>query len=212
MDFDFLRKKMVEEQLIRRGIKNERVLAAFSKVPRHKFIPENLHDSAYGDFPLAIGEGQTISQPYMVAIMTEHLDPKKSEKILEIGTGSGYQAAILAELAGEVYSVERFDGLSKKAEMVLSELGYKNIHLKVDDGTLGWREFAPFDGIIITAGAPKVPNNLVGQLTDDGRMLIPIGGSFSQVLTLVKKQIGQITCKEICGCVFVPLVGKHGWQ
>lgn len=212
MDFDILRSHMVEEQLIRRGIKNERVINAFRKVPRHKFIPHNLLDSAYADTPLPIGEGQTISQPYMVALMTECLGLQGKERVLEIGTGSGYQAAILAELADQVYSIERFQTLSANAEVILKELGYTNIHLKVGDGTLGWQDYAPFDGIIITAGAPTVPQTLTEQLAEGGRLEIPLGSGFSQILNLIKKEAGSIKTEEVCGCVFVPLVGKYGWQ
>jgi len=212
MDFDILRSHMVEEQLIRRGIKNERVRNAFRKVPRHKFLPHNLLDSAYADTPLPIGEGQTISQPYMVALMTECLGLQGKERVLEIGTGSGYQAAILAELADQVYSIERFQALSGNAESILNELGYTNIHLKVGDGTLGWQDYAPFDGIIITAGAPIVPQTLIEQLAEGGRLVIPLGSGFSQILNLIRKEAGSIKTEEICGCVFVPLVGKYGWQ
>ncbi|MCM8795633.1 MAG: protein-L-isoaspartate O-methyltransferase, partial [Candidatus Omnitrophica bacterium] len=154
MDYGILRKRMVEEQLISRGIQNKRVLGAFYKVERHKFIPQDLKSIAYADFPVSIGEGQTISQPYIVALMTELLDLASDDKVLEIGTGSGYQTAILAELAKEVYSIERIAALSQRAEGVLLDLGYTNIKLKVDDGTLGWEEYAPFDKIMITAASP----------------------------------------------------------
>src|SRR3989338_205006 len=161
MDFAVLRKRMVEEQLIPRGIKDSKVLEAFRKVERHKFIPQDSKESAYADFPVPIGEGQTISQPYIVALMTECLGLTGSEKVLEIGTGSGYQTAILAELAKEVYSIERFVSLAKKADITLKELGYSNIQLSIGDGTEGWEEFAPYDAIIVTAGAPSVPEPLV---------------------------------------------------
>ncbi len=211
-DPNLLRNRMVEEQLIPRGICDERVLNAFRKVPRHKFIPnENLVNS-YGDYPLPVGEGQTISQPYMVALMTQCLDLKGVEKVLEIGTGSGYQSAVLAELALEVYSVERIVLLAQRAKATLDALGYVNIKIKVKDGTEGWDEFAPYDGIIVTAGAPFIPNPLVEQLAENGRMTIPIGDAFAQVLTLVKKQEGKIIQEEVCGCVFVPLIGKFGWK
>ena len=157
MDFQVLRKKMVEEQLIPRGIKNERVLEAFKKIEREKFVPEELRMSAYADYPLPIGEGQTISQPYIVALMTESLLLRGDEKVMEIGTGSGYQTAILSQLAKEVYSIERFDSLAKKTEATLKELGYLNIKIQVGDGTLGWPEEAPFDRIIITAASPRIP-------------------------------------------------------
>jgi protein-L-isoaspartate(D-aspartate) O-methyltransferase len=210
MDYAVLRKRMVEEQLMPRGIKDPRVLNAFSKVERHKFIPPELRTSAYADFPVPIGEGQTISQPYIVALMTECLGLSGQERVLEIGTGSGYQAAILAELAKEVYSIERFENLTRRAETVLNELGYKNIKIKVDDGTLGWEEEAPFDRIIITAATPRVPLPLVEQLDESGKIILPLGESFSQVLTVIEKKKGQLQSIEVCGCVFVPLVGKYG--
>jgi len=203
---------MVEEQLIPRGIKNPKVLNVFSKIERHKFIAESLRESAYADFPLSIGDGQTISQPYIVALMTEHLDLTDKEKVLEIGTGSGYQTAILAELAKEVYSIERFEILAERAQTLLNELGYKNIKMKAGDGTLGWEEAAPFDRIIITAASPKIPLPLIEQLADNGKLILPLGESFSQVLTLVEKKDGKLKSIDICGCVFVPLVGKHGWS
>lgn len=210
--FDKLRAEMVTEQLIPRNISDKAVLRAFRKVPRHEFVPEDIRQGSYSDYPLPIGEGQTISQPYMVALMTESLKLKGTEKVLEIGTGSGYQAAILAEIAGEVYSVERFEDLSAKASGILNSLGYRNIHTKVGDGTLGWSEFAPYDGIVVTAGAPKIPESLVKQLKDGGRLVIPVdGGGFGQMLTLVER-IGHATrTNEISACAFVPLVGKEGW-
>ncbi len=212
MDYETLRKRMVEEQLIPRGIKDPRVLNAFYKIERHKFIPENLRNTAYADFPLPIGEGQTISQPYIVALMTECLGLTGREKVLEIGTGSGYQTAILAELAGEVYSIERFESLAERAQTFLGELGYKNIKIRVGDGTMGWEEARPFDRIIITAASPKVPLPLLDQLADNGKLILPLGESFSQVLTLVEKKDGKLKSIDICGCVFVPLIGKHGWS
>jgi protein-L-isoaspartate(D-aspartate) O-methyltransferase len=211
-DATALRNRMVEEQLVPRGIFDERVLDAFRKVPRHTFIPDKSLENAYGDFPLPVGEGQTISQPYMVALMTQYLDLKADEKVLEVGTGSGYQAAILAELAKEVYSVERFTVLAERSRAVLKDLGYTNIKIRVGDGTEGWQGFAPYDGIIVTAGAPSVPEPLVEQLAEGGRLVIPVGGGFSQTLTLVRKKEGKIAQEEICGCVFVPLVGRYGWK
>jgi len=212
-DFESMRKVMVEEQLIPRGISDYIVLDVFRKVPRHEFVPKELAASAYNDYPLPVGENQTISQPYMVALMTECLALKGQDKVLEIGTGSGYQAAILAELAKEVYSVERFQALADDARKVLDSLGYKNIKIKVGDGTLGWEEHAPYDGIIVTAGAPGIPESLVRQLKDGGRLVIPVGGDgFGQILTLVEKQGTSIKTKEICGCMFVPLIGKEGWS
>ncbi len=207
-----LRNRMVEEQLIPRGIMNEKVLAAIRKIPRHLFIPGKSLENAYGDYPLPVGEGQTISQPYMVALMTQCLELEGGEKVLEIGTGSGYQAAILAEIAKEVYSMERFGSLAQNARSFLEGLGYKNIKIKAGDGTEGWSEFAPYDGIIVTAGTPSIPEPLLEQLAEGGKMVIPVGGAFSQELILVRKTAGEISQEEICGCVFVPLVGKYGWK
>ncbi|MFH0738654.1 MAG: protein-L-isoaspartate(D-aspartate) O-methyltransferase [Candidatus Omnitrophota bacterium] len=209
MDYQALRKIMIEEQLIPRGISDQRVIGAFSKVERHKFIPQDLKDNAYADFPLPIGQGQTISQPYIVALMTEILGLNGGEKVLEIGTGSGYQVAILAELAKEVYTIERLEGLANKAQELLLGLGYQNIKFKSADGTLGWSEEAPFDRIIITAATSVIPLPLAQQLKEGGRLVLPLGESFSQVLTLVIKKNGNLESKDICGCVFVPLVGKY---
>jgi protein-L-isoaspartate(D-aspartate) O-methyltransferase len=211
MDYAILKRRMVEEQLIPRGIKEKRILDAFYKVERHKFIPEELRGSAYADFPVPIGEGQTISQPYIVALMTEYLALTGEEKVLEIGTGSGYQAAILAELAQEVYTIERFSNLAEKARSVFKELGYVNVKVKVQDGTLGWQEEAPFDRIIITAASPRIPLPLSEQLKENGRLVLPLGDGFAQVLTLVEKKKEKLELSQICGCVFVPLVGKYGY-
>ena len=212
MDYDTLRKRMVEEQLIARGIKDKRVLDAFYKVPRHRFVPEGVIDNAYSDFPLPIGNGQTISQPYIVALMTELLELSATDKVLEIGTGSGYQTAILSELTPKVYSVERFKQLSKEAGVALGELGYRNARLMVGDGTLGWQEESPFERIIITAASPRIPLPLVEQLAEKGKIVIPLGESFSQVLTVAEKINNRLQSREVCGCVFVPLVGKHGYH
>jgi protein-L-isoaspartate(D-aspartate) O-methyltransferase len=212
MDYDTLRKRMVEEQLIARGIKDKRVLDAFYKVPRHRFVPEGVIDNAYSDFPLPIGNGQTISQPYIVALMTELLELSATDKVLEIGTGSGYQTAILSELTPKVYSVERFKQLSKEAGVALGELGYRNARLMVGDGTLGWQEESPFERIIITAASPRIPLPLVEQLAEKGKIVIPLGESFSQVLTIAEKINNRLQSREVCGCVFVPLVGKHGYH
>ncbi|MCM8800839.1 MAG: protein-L-isoaspartate(D-aspartate) O-methyltransferase [Candidatus Omnitrophica bacterium] len=212
MDYTILRKRMVEEQLIPHGIKDQRVINTFYKVERHRFIPQELRNIAYADFPVSIGEGQTISQPFMVALMTESLQLKGDEKVLEIGTGSGYQAAILAELAKEVFSIERFEVLAKRAEAVLKELGYKNIKIKVGDGTLGWPEEAPFDRIIITAASPQVPLPLIEQLKESGILILPLGGDLGQVLTAVEKKKNKLKYTEICSCIFVPLIGKYGYK
>jgi len=212
MDYAALRKKMVQEQLIPRGIKDKRVLAAFGKIERHKFIPEDLISNAYSDFPVPIGKNQTISQPYIVALMTENLCLTGVEKILEVGTGSGYQTAILAELGKEVYSIERLDQLSKKAEATLKEMGYHNISLKVGDGTLGWPEAAPFDRIIITAASPQIPLPLAEQLKENGKLILPLGETLGQALTLVEKKKDGFDSIKVCGCVFVPLIGKYGYK
>lgn len=211
-DYKDLRELMVNTQLIPRGIKDERVLSAMKKVPRHLFVPEHLQHRAYDDMALSIGEGQTISQPYMVAIMTELLELTGKEKVLEIGTGSGYQAAILAELAKEVYSVERIEILAKRAREKFAALGYKNIYIRVANGTLGWEEMSPFDRIIITAGCPEIPEPLFRQLNEDGIIVAPVGDRFSQQLIKIKKSSGKILKQYHTPCVFVPLIGKYGWH
>lgn len=213
MDFKELREYMVRTQLIPRGITDEHVLDAMRKVPRHLFLPEHIQPRAYDDMALSIGEGQTISQPYMVAIMTELLELKGHEKVLEIGTGSGYQTAILAELAKEIYSIERIEQLAERAKNILNSLFYKNIHIKIGDGTLGWEEESPFDRILITAGTPQMPQPLIDQLSDEGGIAVaPVGDRFSQVLLKVIKTKGKLEKETYTPCVFVPLIGKHGWQ
>jgi protein-L-isoaspartate(D-aspartate) O-methyltransferase len=206
------RERMVETQIKARGLKDERVLKAMLKVPRHLFVDEALRDQAYGDFPLPIGEGQTISQPYIVALMTEALELKGNERVLEIGTGSGYQTAILAELALWVYTIERFPTLLERAKKVLKELGYKNISFKLDDGTLGWKEAAPFDAIIVTAASPDIPPPLVEQLAEGGRMVIPVGDEFSQTLIKGVKRGGKLHTKALEPVRFVKLVGAYGFK
>jgi len=198
----------------RRGVKDPLVLAAMAKVPRHLFVPHHLRDEAYADYPLAIGEGQTISQPYIVALMTEALELTPQSRALEIGTGSGYQAAILAEIAKEVYSVERLPSLAHRAESLLRELGYTNVHIKVGDGTLGWPEHGPYEGIIVTAAAPSLPPPLMEQLAVGGKLVIPVGGAYSQELLKVTKldEKGNYTSQSLGGCVFVKLYGKYGWK
>lgn len=205
------RKKMVEIQLVARDIKDARVLSVFRKIPRHLFVKESFQNDAYGDFPIPIGDGQTISQPYMVALMTQCLELTGNERILEIGTGSGYQAAVLAELAKEVYSIERYEGLARNAQNTLDQLGYTNIKIKIGDGTEGWTEFAPYNGIIVTAGSPDIPRALKDQLADRGKIVIPVGNLHSQILTVIERVGNKFLEKEVCGCVFVPLVGKYGW-
>ncbi len=206
------RERMVETQIKARGIKDERVLKAMLKVPRHFFVDEALRDQAYGDFPLPIGEGQTISQPYIVALMTEALELKGIERVLEIGTGSGYQTAILAELALWVYTIERFPTLLERAKKVLNELGYKNISFKLDDGTLGWKEAAPFDAIIVTAASPDIPPPLVEQLAEGGRIVIPVGDELSQTLIKGIKRGGKLHTKALEPVRFVKLVGAYGFK
>jgi protein-L-isoaspartate(D-aspartate) O-methyltransferase len=210
MEYAALRKKMVEEQLKPRGITDAKVLAAFGRIERERFVPEGMQGSAYADHPVAIGNGQTISQPYMVALMTQLLGLTGKERVLEIGTGSGYQTAVLAQLADQVYSVERFAEMAKKAQKLLGEMLYANVVIKVGDGSLGWPEQGPFDRIILTAAAPRVPLPLGEQLKEGGKMVLPLGESFSQVLTGVEKKKGNLESLDICGCVFVPLVGKYG--
>lgn len=206
------RERMVKEQIVARGVEDIRVIQAMKKVPRHLFIDKTYYHQAYNDYPLPIGQNQTISQPYMVASMTELLELKDDERVLEIGTGSGYQTAILALLCSKVYSVERISELTRKARLTLKQLGFSNINLIVRDGTLGWSDFAPYNGIIVTAGAPEIPNALIEQLANNGRMVIPVGNEASQTLNFVEKHKGRIYRKEFFGCTFVPLVGKGGWK
>ncbi len=206
-----LRSKMVEEQLEKRGINDNSLLAAFRKVPRHEFVEILQKKYAYTDSPILLEKGQTISQPYMVALMTQALSLNKDCKVLEIGTGSGYQTAILAELALKVFSVEYIESLLEKAKSVLNRLNYSNIEFALGDGSLGWKEVAPFDRIVVTCGAPSMPEPLLEQLANSGKMVIPVGSRFSQDLMLVEKNNLGIAEKSICGCMFVPLVGKYGW-
>jgi protein-L-isoaspartate(D-aspartate) O-methyltransferase len=205
------RERMVEEQLARRGIADERVLAAMRRVPRHRFVEEALRDRAYGDHPLPIGDGQTISQPYIVALMTQHLQLQGAEKVLEVGTGSGYQTAVLAVLARRVCSVERVPGLAVRARRTLEALGYTNAVVKTGDGTFGWPDEAPFDRILVAAGAPAVPAPLVQQLAEGGRMVLPVGDGATQTLHVVERLGGHTRTTLDAGCVFVRLVGKFGW-
>ena len=211
-DWKVERERMVKEQIIRRGIVDERVIEAMKKVPRHLFVDKTYYHQAYKDYPLPIGNDQTISQPYMVASMTALLELKPDDKVLEIGTGSGYQAAILALMCHKVYTIERISDLRQRASSILNQLGFRNISSMVGDGSLGWAEYAPYNGILVTAGAPEIPNALIAQLADNGRLVIPVGDEFSQVLNLVEKHKGRITRKEFFGCAFVPLIGKEGWS
>lgn len=213
MDFDTSRERMVRTQLVARGIRDKRVLQAMSKVPRHLFVDEALQDQAYNDYPLPIGENQTISQPYMVALMTEALELKGNEKVLEIGTGSGYQTAILAELSEKVYSIERIPSLMIRAKMILEKLRYSNTVLKVGNGTCGLEEETPFHAILVTAGAPEIPQPLIDQLAVGGRLAIPLGDRFSQsLIKAIKRENGGLVSENLGGCRFVSLIGEYGWQ
>jgi protein-L-isoaspartate(D-aspartate) O-methyltransferase len=211
-EYAAVRKRMVDTQLAARGVSDPRVLAAMRRVPRHRFVPKHLWDQAYGDYPLPIGEDQTISQPYMVALMTEALEPYETDRVLEIGAGSGYQAAILAELVAEVITIERLPTLAAGAERVLHTLGYQNVRVVVGDGTLGWPKEGPYEGIIVTAGAPQVPRPLIEQLASGGRLVIPVGDQYSQTLTRVRQTPGGLKYEYLGGCRFVRLIGKYGWQ
>jgi protein-L-isoaspartate(D-aspartate) O-methyltransferase len=202
---------MVTEQLQRRGIRDPRVLRAVAKVPRHQFVDEALVGRAYGDHPLPIGEGQTISQPYMVALMSEALELLGHERVLEIGTGCGYQTAVLAELCGKVFSIERLKSLADKATRRLDSLGYYNVLVRVGDGTLGWKEEAPFDAILVTAAAPEVPQALVEQLAPKGRLVLPVGDAYSQTLRKGVREDAGVSWSDLGGCVFVKLIGQQGW-
>jgi protein-L-isoaspartate(D-aspartate) O-methyltransferase len=212
MNYKDLRELMVRTQLIPRGIRDKRVLDAMERVPRHLFVDRSTISDAYSDMALPIGEGQTISQPYMVAVMTELLELNGSERVLEIGTGSGYQAAVLAELSQDVYTIERVAPLGELAKKRFHDLSYANIHSRIGDGTLGWPEEAPFDRIIITAGAPEIPEPLTAQLADGGIIVIPVGGLYSQQLLKIKKSGDNMINEYHTLCVFVPLIGQYGWK
>ena len=206
------RELMISQQIMKRGIRNPDVVKAFLKVPRHHFLSKNQWQKAYGDFPVQLIKGQTISQPYMVAIMTDYLSIHKSDSILEIGTGSGYQTAILAELAAQVYTIELIQALYEQAKKKLYELFYKNIQFYFGDGTLGWPEQIKFNKIIVTAAAPKLPDSLISQLSDNGKLVIPIGKSpMYQDLYIIKKTGSHLDMQRSIGCRFVPLKGKNGW-
>lgn len=211
-DYRHARERMIKNQLVPKGISDNRVLQAMGKVHRHAFIEDAIAGEAYSDHPLPIGHKQTISQPYIVALMTQLLKLTGTEKILEIGTGSGYQTAILAELSEKVCTIERIRPLMEKARYLLNAMDYTNILFKYYDGTLGWTQFAPFDAIIVTAGAPQIPENLVDQLTEGGRMIVPVGGKASQdLIEVIKMKNGYRTVKH-GGCRFVDLIGAHGWN
>jgi len=212
IDFPKARLKMAEEQIVSRGIKDAKLIAAMKKIPRHLFVEEALQSQAYSDHPLPIGEKQTISQPYMVALMTEAMLLTGKEKVLEIGTGSGYQTAILAELSEKVFSIERIRPLAIRARKLLYELGYFNVEIKIFDGTFGWMEESPFDAIIVTAGSPDIPQPLIDQLAIGGRLVIPAGDAFVQDLFRVSKTEEGIKKEDLGGCRFVKLIGKYGWE
>ena len=207
-NYDIAKKRMIEEQIKSRGVKDSKVIDAMLRVSRHIFVSEDLQDVAYSDQPLPVGEGQTISQPYMVALMTELLHLEGDEKVLEIGTGSGYQTAILAELAGEVYTIEIVESLMEGSKKLLDELGYENIKFRSADGYFGWEEHAPFDVIIVTCGPDSIPQPLIDQLAEGGCLVIPIGSMY-QVLTIVEKVGGKIKKHKSISCRFVPMTGQH---
>ena len=209
-DYSTERRLMVKNQIQDRGVVNQKVLAAMMKVERHRFVPENLVIYAYNDHPLPIGEDQTISQPYIVGLMTETLDPDSSDRILEIGTGSGYQTAILAELCKEVYSIEIKEKLGENAKKLLFSLGYKNINVKIGDGYYGWKEFAPFDGIIVTCSPTDIPVPLKEQLAEGGRMIIPYGKPYNQMLVILTKKKGKLIEDDVIPVRFVPMINENG--
>lgn len=207
------RQQMVDDQIVRRGITDSRVILAMRKVKRHLFLDDALWPQAYEDHPSPIGEKQTISQPYIVALMTEALHLKGNEKILEIGAGSGYQTAILAELVEQVYSIERLPTIAQRARKILDKLHYTNVVITVGDGTSGWKEYSPFDGIIVTAAAPDIPVPLAEQLKTGGRLVIPVGGEYSQdLMVYIKKEDGTFDRENLGGCRFVKLIGRFSWK
>lgn len=208
--YDDLRRKMVEEQLVERGITDERVLAAMSAIKRHLFIPAQSRCLAYEDHPVKIEEGQTISQPYIVALMTELLRLKPGMKVLEVGTGSGYQAAVLAEIVKEVYTIELIESLEKRSDSLFALLGYENIHTRHGDGYLGWEEHAPYDAIIVTCAPSDIPEPLTRQLTEGGRMIIPVGDTIIQDLVLLRKRMGKLRRTKIAPVLFVPMKSSDG--
>ncbi|MDH4007309.1 MAG: protein-L-isoaspartate(D-aspartate) O-methyltransferase [Desulfuromonadales bacterium] len=212
-NFSIARRRMVEDQVVARGVRDPRVIDAMLQVPRHKFVEEALESQAYQDAPLPIGERQTISQPYMVAVMSEALALDGTEKVLEVGTGSGYQAAVLAVLADQVFSLERIPALARRARKALDSCGYSKVNIRLADGTLGWQEMAPFDAIVVTAGAPDVPRDYLDQLAVGGRLVIPVGDRMSQVLMrITRTSEHEFKEEQLLGCRFVPLVGNHGWR
>ena len=213
-DYSRLRERMVQRQIAGRGVRSEKVLDAMRKVPRERFLPNGQAVWAYDDAPLPIGDGQTISQPYIVAYMTEALVLDGGEKVLEIGTGSGYAAAVLAEIAADVYTIERIDGLAIMARRVLDKLGYRNVHVRHGDGTLGWPEHAPFDAIVVTAGGPDVPDTLKRQLKIGGRLVMPIGKTtwFQELVRVTRITAADFDTEYLVPVRFVPLIGEEGWD
>lgn len=210
--FEAQRDRMVLDQLIGREIRDPRLIEAFRRVPRHLFVPADRQSEAYEDHPVSVGEGQTLSQPYMVALMLQTLQLQPGMKVLEVGTGSGYQAALLADLGMKVYSVERIPSLAESAIRRLMELDIPSVRVRVGDGCLGWPEVAPFDAIVVSAAAPRLPERLVEQLREGGRMVVPIGSGLEQTLIGVERHPGGIRKQAICGCLFVPLIGEEGWK
>ncbi|MCU0666008.1 MAG: protein-L-isoaspartate(D-aspartate) O-methyltransferase [Candidatus Omnitrophica bacterium] len=211
MDFLSLRKDMVQSQLVSRGIKCARVLEAFMKIERHLFVPASRIEQAYADHPVQIGQAQTISQPYITALMVELLEINKDDCVLEIGTGSGYQSAILAQLAKEVFTIERIESIATNAKDLLNKLGYSNVTVITGDGTMGYKEKGCFDKIIVSAASPEIPQPLLDQLKQGGRMVIPLGDKAIQTINVVIKNL-KIECRPSCACVFVPLVGRFGFN
>ncbi len=211
-DFKTLRERMVREQIEARGLRTERVLEAMRRVPRHLFVDEALRDRAYDDTPLPIGDGQTISQPYIVALMVEALELDGAERVLEIGTGSGYEVAVLAELCAEVYSIERIVRLAERAQRLLATLGYGNVHLRVGDGSAGCLDAAPFAAIVTSAAVRRIPRTLVEQLADGGRLVLPIGEEDSQMLVRLRKAPDGLREECLGECRFVKLIGTYGWE
>jgi protein-L-isoaspartate(D-aspartate) O-methyltransferase len=212
LKYERRRAKMVCQQIEPRGITDPDVLAAMRAVPRHVFVSDALKDQAYGDFPLPIGEQQTISQPFIVAEMTQALQIGKDDRVLEIGTGSGYQAAVLAQIAYRVYTIERIRSLYVQTRKLLDELNYHNVIMRCTDGTMGWKDESPFDAIIVTAGAPSLPESLIAQLAEGGRMVAPVGDQHAQDLIKITKDSNGIQRTSLGGCRFVKLVGKQGWN
>lgn len=213
MDYSIARRRMISKHVIERGVQDQNVIRVMEQVPRHLFVEEALQSQAYTDYALPIGDKQTISQPYIVAVMTEALLLKGGERVLEVGTGSGYQAAVLSHLVAHVYSVERIANLARRARRILDQIGCSNVHIQVCDGTSGWSEQAPFDAIVVTAGAPQVPDHYRQQLTIGGRLVIPVGGSDSQVLKRITRVAeDRYDEEDLLDCRFVPLIGQHGWS